>query len=903
MIGELADVLTAAGRSEGGAVVLHGPAGIGKSSLLAVAESAGRARGMLVLTAKGARTESDLPFAGLHQLFGPLLSGLTQLPARQADLLRSAFGDSAAEATRFGIALAALDLLAEAAARQPVLLLADDAHWLDGPSTDVLAFVGRRLAMEPVALLASVRDGEDDPFGAADLPVVRVGPLGDDAARELLRARYPGLPPAGQDRVLERAQGNPLALLELPKSAADAAAPAMPLTACVPVTAVLEEAFTRRVATLPRPAQVLLLTAASDDACTVQEILQAAGIVLSADLALDAFQPAIDARLANVTGSRVIFGHPLVGSAIYQRAPVSDRRLVHAALTQTVPPTGDRRIWHRLHAALGADDALAAELERMAERMAARGASAVAVTALEGSAHLSSRSADRAARLLRAAELAAETGRPVTAMALLRRDNLTALGLAGRARVMIVQELAEFAPLRDPGRLATLLDTVVGLAESGDARTAAFLLWKTATKAWRASASPQQLRLLLDAALKLGRSGDDLLYAAVTACAAPLTSGNEALTALTDGQHGPPDLLHSAQLARTALFVGEYPAAARHAALCCRLARVQGRLAVVAQLSLVNAQAAMWSGNLDEATAAAAESRRAAADSGQSAWAMLARVQEALTDGLRGDYPGAVAQVRRAEQHPDLRLDRCAMAGWQRDLGLAALALGDYQAAFRHLRRIVDPADPAHHFAAPYSTVGDLTEAARGAGRLDQMRDLIGRLLQEMSGSASQGHAIAAAHARVMLADDDQTEAELAAALAADLGAWPLARARLLLEHGAWLRRTRQPVAARKPLRIAAELFGYPGIGGWVSRARAELEATGEASRESRPATCLTPQEWQIAKMAAAGLTNREIGEQLLISRRTVGSHLYHLFPKLGVSTRSQLAAALSAAERGNSCR
>jgi hypothetical protein len=226
MIGELADVLAAAGRSEGGAVVLHGPAGIGKSSLLAVAESAGRARGMLVLTAKGARTESDLPFAGLHQLFGPLLSGLTQLPARQAELLRSAFGDSAAEAARFGIALAALDLLAEAAARQPVLMLADDAHWLDGPSTDVLAFVGRRLAMEPVALLASVRDGEDDPFAAADLPVVRVGPLGDDAARALLRARYPGLPPAGQDRVLERAQGNPLALLELPKSAADALAPA-----------------------------------------------------------------------------------------------------------------------------------------------------------------------------------------------------------------------------------------------------------------------------------------------------------------------------------------------------------------------------------------------------------------------------------------------------------------------------------------------------------------------------------------------------------------------------------------------------------------------------------------------------------------------------------------------------
>jgi ATP/maltotriose-dependent transcriptional regulator MalT len=345
--------------------------------------------------------------------------------------------------------------------------------------------------------------------------------------------------------------------------------------------------------------------------------------------------------------------------------------------------------------------------------------------------------------------------------------------------------------------------------------------------------------------------------------------------------------------------VGDYPRAAGDAALGCRVARTHGRLSLVTQLALVNAQAAMWCGNLDEAAAAAAESRRAAADTGQSAWTTLARVQEALVEGLRGDYPAAAAHVRQAQEHPELCLDHYAMAGWQRDLGLAALALGEHQRAFEHLRRIAEPGDAAFHFGLQYAVVGDLAEAARGAGCLPGVRDLIETLLRDMAGS-TPGLSIAARHARLMLAADNQAEAELSAALAADLSAWPLARARLLLAQGAWLRRRRRPAAAREPLRAARELFDDLGIHGWSDRARLELAAAGEASAESRPAawSTLTPQEWQVAQLAAAGLTNREIGEQLLISRRTVGSHLYHLFPKLGVTARSQLADALAAAER-----
>jgi DNA-binding CsgD family transcriptional regulator/tetratricopeptide (TPR) repeat protein len=904
LIGELTGLLQTTRRSQGGAIVLRGPAGIGKSSLLAVARSAGAAAGMRVLAANGVRNESGLPFAGLHQLIRPLLGGLAELPDEQAELLRSAFGGSRAAADRFGIALATLDLLAEVAARQPVLVLADDAQWLDHPTTDVLAFVGRRLAIEPIAILTCVRDGSSDPFADAELPAVRVGPLSGDAARALLLASSPGLARARQDRLLDVAQGNPLALIELPKAADDTVPPLTPLTRHVPVTAVLERAFTDRVAALPRPTRLLLLAGAADDACTAAEILQVAGTVLDAGLSLHAFQPAVDAHLITIAGSRVTFSHPLVSSAIYQSAPVEERRLVHAALARSVPAVGERRLWHRVQASIGVDDDLADELERLAERTASQGAGAVAVTALERAADLSSRAVRRAGRRLRAAEIAAETGRPAASLDLLRREDMTVLGLPGRARAMIVQELAEFAPLPDSDRLPVLVETVADLTQAGDVGTAAFLLWKTATKCWRASARAGQRGQLLDAALKLGLADDAVLLAAVRACVAPLTWGNEVLTALAGVPEEQPDPGTSAQMARAAHFVGDYPQAARRAAAGCRAARGQGRLSLVTQLALVNAQAAMWCGNLDEAAAAAAESRRSAADTGQSAWATLARVQEALVEGLRGDYPAAAVQVRRAQEQPELGHDHYALAGWQRDLGLAALALGEHERALEHLRRVVEPGDPACHFGLRYAAVGDLAEAARGAGRLPEMRDLIEQLLRDMSPS-TPGLSIPARHARVMLAPDGHAEAELSSALAADLSAWPLARARLLLAHGAWLRRRRRPVAAREPLRAARELFDTLGTVGWSARARAELEATGEATEESRPAawSTLTPQEWQIAQLAAAGLTNSEIGEQLLISRRTVGSHLYHLFPKLGVTARSQLGDALSAAEPTTGCR
>lgn len=386
----VADLVGQLAEGAGGVLAVCGEAGIGKSALLAAAARLAAHSGVRVLSATGIQAEARLPFAGLHQLLRPVLPLAERLPPLQRAGLLSAFGMADAEpAGQFLIGLAALELISEAASATPVLLAADDAQWLDEPSCAVLGFVGRRLAAEPAALLVTVRDGLASPFGDAGLPELRLAGLTEPAATALLDARAPGLDLALRQRLLGEAAGNPLALVELPK----AVRPGLPASRglpppLLPLTARLERAFAAQESGLPAATRAVLLAAAADDGGALPEVLATASALTGAAVIADALRPAIAAGLAEIDGTGLRFRHPLMRSAIYQTASVSQRRAAHAALAGLLDRHPDRRAWHRAAAVLGPDEQVAADLEAAAVRAERRGAVVMAVDAFRRAAQL-----------------------------------------------------------------------------------------------------------------------------------------------------------------------------------------------------------------------------------------------------------------------------------------------------------------------------------------------------------------------------------------------------------------------------------------------------------------------------------------------------------------------------------
>ena len=329
----------------GGALVLYGEPGIGKSRLLAVAAGLARERGFTVLSAAGVQSEAHLPFAGLHQLVRPLRFRAADLPAAQRAALDAAFGLGPEPAPeRFQIAMAVLDLLGEVATDAPLLVLAEDAQWLDRPTTEVLAFVARRLASDPIVLLAAVREGYPSPLVDAGLPQHRLGGLGPAEAMTLLDATAPQLAPVTRDRLLSEAAGNPLALTELPLTAAGRE-PSAP--GSLPLTQRLEQAFAARVSDLPAETRLLLLVAAHSDDERLGDIVDAAGTVAGTKVGLDLLEPAADAAIVDLDLHSVRFRNPLIRSAVRQSASLLERRRVHEALAEVLGAEPDRRVWHR----------------------------------------------------------------------------------------------------------------------------------------------------------------------------------------------------------------------------------------------------------------------------------------------------------------------------------------------------------------------------------------------------------------------------------------------------------------------------------------------------------------------------------------------------------------------------
>jgi DNA-binding CsgD family transcriptional regulator len=880
--------------ARGGALILEGVAGIGKSTLLAEAQRIAGDRDMAVMSTEGVQSETDLPFAGLHQLLRPVLARVGDLPAPQREAVCGAFGmgDGAAPAP-FLIALGALGLLSDAAARRPLLLSIEDAQWLDRPTADALAFVARRVESDPIAMLVAIREGYDSPLLEAGLPESHVDGLGDQAAGRLLDDAFPDLSGAMRRRLLLDAEGNALALLELAAAHGSDSRDDAVLPARLPLTERLEQAFAARAAELPGSAGTLVLVAAADEKSYLATVLAAAEIVDGARRTLEDLVPATRAKLIELDGEEVRFRHPLVRSAIYQAASVAQRHAVHAALAELFADDPDRRGWHRAAAAVGPDPVAASELEEAGRRALRRGAVTTAAAAFERATSLTQDPVQRRHLLLEAAATASDLGRAETVIRLLREADSLQLSPRERAQRMVIEDGLHEGLVGDPIRVRALVTTASEAATGGDRDLALDLLVAAAARCYWGSLRDEGLEVVR-AAEALGVEGDDHRMMFIQAFAAPIERDAVVLREL-DRTVAPDDAAELYLRGMAVVLAGAFDRALPMLTASAERLREQGRLPMLAQVLAVRAWAALEVADFAVAIPAAEEAGRLWSETGNPLWETGARIAQATLAALRGDRSAVEALTAKAEGVALPAGAAALLSLVQYARGMLELGQGRHAEAYEQLRRIAVPGDPAWHHLTVCHTFGDLAEAASHSGHRDMALALMPEIEARAARTPSPWLHAQMLHARVQLAADDEAQEVFAATLSRDLTAWPFIRARLQLAHGEWLRRHRQRRESRAPLRAARDAFDALGVDPWAERARRELRASGESSRlRSRDALDeLTPQELQIVQMAALGLSNREIAQRLYLSHRTVESHLYRVFPKLGVTSRAQLVGAL----------
>jgi len=886
----------------GGAVVVVGEAGIGKSSLLRAAAQTGREANCRILLTTGVEAEAQLPFSGLHQLIRPVLGDAEGLPETQRRALSAAFGGGdGAPPEPFMIALAALNLLAEAAAARPLVLIADDVHWLDRPSQEALAFIARRVSADPILLVASVRKGHDTIVATVGLPELEIGGLDDASAREVLAGHGPDLSYADTERILREALGNPLALVELPaalREVPDHGADTLPLTAR------LEQAFAARITGLSALTRDAILVTAVDFSDELPEILAGASRLAGRAAGVEALEEAAEAGLIRFDDLHIRFRHPLVRSGVLQRETAARRHAAHAALAEVLAGQPYRQTWHRAQSITGPDDAVADELEENCRISLHRGSATGAIWALQRSAQLTTDSARRGRRLLLAAEHAFGLGRADLVDELLARAARTSLSRLDRARMEWLREIFNDGVPGDAGRVSELCDIAVESAGAGDGDLALNLLLGAALRCWWADTGPAARAQVAEVARLLEEeAGGDPRYVATLAVAEPVRCATGVIKLLNGTvleSIADPSALWLLGMAAHA--VSEPVHAVDFLARAETKLREEGRLGLLSQVLTMQVLDRLELGDWDQALASVEEGRRLARETGQPIWDTGSTALHAIALALRGSDQ-AQAMATEAEHAASGRRLTDLLACVQLARGFALLAAGQYTDAYDALRRLFDPEDPAFHLAERYHGVMFLAEAAVHAGREDDVRPVIAALEAERTVTASAALARHLSYARAVLADDTHAEAEFQAALRADLIRWPWLRARLELAYGSWLRRQRRVADSRLPLRSALTTFDLIGAGSWARQARAELRAAGERTAADEPPPgalspqdVLSAQELQIARLAAEGLSNREIGERLYLSPRTVGSHLYRIFPKLGITSRAQLGARLGQA-------
>jgi DNA-binding CsgD family transcriptional regulator len=896
-------LLAEARASQGQVLVLLGEAGVGKTALLDYLQE--QASGFRVARVAGVESEMELAFAGLHQFCAPMLSSLASLPEPQRSALHTVFGLSTGEVPdRLLVGLAVLGLLSEVAEEQPLLCLVDDAQWLDQASAQALAFVARRLLAEPVALVFAVRDPAEEQQWRG-LPRLKVEGLRDADARGLLDAVALGrLDERVRDRIVAESRGNPLALLELPKgmSAAELAG-GFGLPDALPVAGRIERSFLRRLGSLPVKTQRLLLVAAAEPIGDVALLWRAAGRL---GVGADAAAPAEAAGLIEL-GVRVRFRHPLLRGAVYRAAALPDRREVHRALAEATDPGADpdRRAWHRARAAAGPDEAVAGELERSADRAQGRGGVAAAAAFLQRSAGLTADPARRGARALAAAAAAVQAGAFDTALGMLGMAEAGPLGDAQRAQADMIR--AQLAFVSNRGRDAPpLLLAAARRLEGTDVGLARATYLDTINAALFAGhlASPGVDALAVSCAARMAppapgpaRAPDLLLEGLAANFSEGYQAGlpvlQQALAAFGQQMSAAEELrwLWLACIAALHMWDDEQwdALSRRHV----ELAREVGALGELPLALSSRVFTLLFTGELTAAASLASQARAVTETTGSN----LAPYGAMGLAALHGREAEAAALIRDTGQEVAQRgegvgvtLTNWANAVLYNSLGRYNQALAAAEQGSEHLYELG---------LAPWSLI-ELIEAATRAGQPGRAADAL-RVLSETTSAAGTDWALGIqARSRALLADGGPAEPlylEAIERLGRTRVRMELARAHLV--YGEWLRRENRRADARRQLRAAHDMFGRFGAGAFAERARRELQATGETVRKRTMdlREALTAQEAQVARLAAEGHTNPEIGAQLYISHRTAEYHLHKVFSKLGISSRRQLRHYLAQPE------
>ncbi|MFJ5921229.1 BREX system ATP-binding domain-containing protein [Kitasatospora sp. NPDC092948] len=871
----------------GSAVLLRGEAGAGKSTLLAWVEHKARARGFTVLRAVGTEAETDFAFGALHQVFWSLLQHSTALTGHQREALESAFGVRSGTPSGFAVGAAALALLDEAARTAPVLLVLDDLQWLDSSSATVFAFLHRRSTRLPVVLVIAGRPGgRSAQVWSAE--ALDIGALPEADAAALLDSRRPDLAATTRDRVLAEAAGNPLALVELPGQLAAAQQRGFaPLPERLPLGRKLERIFAERLGELPPEAGRLLLMAALGSGSGRGGRLRADdGRALGDALArLDADGIA---RLDD-TG-QLVFRHPLARTAVVSAASAADRRRAHRDLAGALAPDDPRRLAHEAAAALLPDDALAARLQEAGRDLAARGGDAEGALLLERAAVLSTDSCNRSRRLTWAAVMAARGGQLSHAAALVEELTATTVPadvatLFGYAVVYVDQShridfdsSTALLPAVLDALTAPGADTFGGLVEQAFFKLLLAAAYTDDPWTWRA------LERHRDQVSEAGRL-------CLTAWTAPGPGTADALLALAR------DLPADQEAGAAWLLL--WTASALDSAEGEVWQRFAGQHSYATQGSVAKAKAHQdfLLGRWDQAPVCLREAE-IADELGYRTNALIFRQSYAHFLAGRGDEAGLREideAIRPIATRARMRyvLDRLAHLR-----ALVAFAHRRHDEAYAHLCVLATPGHPVGGPPWRHALVLDQVAAAVHTGRRDEALAHLAAARAAGSAAISDRHAFLFAAATALAADDEHAEdAYRAAYVVPGAEQWVFDLARLRLAHGSWLRRRHRP-GAREVLRAAHHDFGRLRALPWMHWCEEELRAAGEAV--TAPAggptgepTELTGQELRIARLAATGLTNKEIGRRLQLSPRTVGAHLYKIFPKLGITSRAALAHAL----------